>query len=146
MSDNSKPKYKQILVPVPMAEHYEVNTIRRQTGTKTVQKHKGIMNPKKVTVEEPIYEYIEEALPTGKSSDTEPDSKKTAKDVESACNALAKDGYKVISVTPILRGVYGHHTKPGIIKKGTGATGYAYGFGYSVTDSLIVLGELVGSE
>ena len=125
-----------------MAEHYETKSIRRQTGTRTVQKHKGLIKPKKVMVEEPIYEYVEESLPTGKASDTEPDSIRAGRDLEKACNALAEEGYTVISITPIMRGVYGSEKNPGSLKKGTGSTGFSYGFGYSVTESLLIVAKL----
>ena len=141
MSDQ-KPTYKHILVPVNMDEAYETRTIRRQTGTKTVQKTKGILNPEKVIKEEAVYEYVEEQLPTGEQSDTTPNSAEAGRSVEAACNQLAEDGYDVVSITPILRGIHAHQYNSGGLKKGTGTGGFGYGYGYSLTDSLLIVGKL----
>ncbi|MGM0421660.1 MAG: hypothetical protein ACQEQL_01020 [Pseudomonadota bacterium] len=141
MSD-SKPTYKHILVPVPMAEDYEIRTIRRQTGTRTVQKTKGMLKPEKITKEEPVYEFVEEQMPTGHQSDNLIDGDLTGQNVEDACNALAMDGYEVISVTPLLRGAHQHQYSAGALQKGTGPSGFGYGYGYSITDSIVVLGKL----
>lgn len=141
MSDQ-KPTYKHILVPVHMDEAYETRTIRRQTGTKTVQKTKGLLNPEKVIAEEPVYEYVEEQLPTGNLSDTEPNATEAGMNVEAACNQLADEGYDVISITPILRGMHSHQFSAGNLKKGTGASGFGYGYGYSLTDSFLIVGKL----
>jgi len=138
----SSQTYKHILVPVDMDEAYETRTIRRQTGTRTVQKTKGILNPERVTSEEPVYEYVEEQLPTGHPSDTFPNSAAAGKSVEKACNQLAEEGYEVISITPILRGVHAHEYNSGNLKKGTGHSGFGYGYGYSLTDSLLIIGKL----
>ena len=125
-----------------MDESYETRTIRRQTGTKTVQKTKGILNPERVLEEKPIYEYVEEKLPTGNPSDTNPNSVELGISVETACNDLADEGYEVISITPILRGVHAHQYSSGGLKKGTGTGGFGYGYGYSLTDSLLIVGRL----
>lgn len=125
-----------------MDEAYETRTIRRQTGTKTVQKTKGILNPERVTEERPIYEYVEEQLPTGELSDINPNSVEAAQSVEDACNTLHNDGYEVISITPILRGVHAHQYSSGGLKKGTGTGGFGFGYGYSLTDSLLIVGRL----
>jgi len=140
MTDET-PIYKHIIVPVQMDESYETRTLRRQTGTRTVQKSKGLLNPEKVTKEEPVYEYVEESLPTGQPSDTNPASAIVGEAVEAACNDLAKDGYGIISITPILRGVHGHEISQGVLKKGTGITGHSFGFGYSVTDSILIIAK-----
>ena len=124
-----------------MAEDYEVQTIRRQTGTRTVERHKGLLKPEKVLKEEAVYEYVEEPIPTGQQSDTTPNSYALGQSVEDACNELAKDGYQVMSITPILRGVHGHQLQPGTLKKGTGVTGYSFGFGYSLTDSILIVAQ-----
>jgi|AntRauTorckE6833_2_1112554.scaffolds.fasta_scaffold14410_4 hypothetical protein len=141
MSD-SKPIYKHILVPVTMAEDYEVRTIRRQTGTRMVQKTKGVLKPEKVQEEQPVYEFVEEPMPTGHQSDNLIDSDLAGQSVEDACNTLAMDGYEVISVMPLLRGEHQHQYSAGALQKGTGPSGFGYGYGYSVTDSIIVLGKL----
>ncbi len=139
---SEKPTYKHILIPVLMDEAYETRTIRRQTGTKTVQKTKGILNPERVLKEEPVYEYVEEQMPTGIASDTDPNSVEVGLNLEKACNKLAAEGYEVISITPILRGVHAHQYSQGNLKKGTGASGFGYGYGYSLTDSLLIVGRL----
>ena len=135
------PTYKHILVPVGMQEAYEVQTIRRQTGTRSVQKVKGILKPEKVVSEEPVFEFVEEEIPTGELSNTDPNSQACAYDLEEACNTLDAEGYDVISITPILRGVHGHEIRATALKKGTGEIGHSFGFGYSITDALIVMGR-----
>lgn len=134
--------YKHIIVPVPMAEAYETKTIRRQTGTRTVDRQKGLLNPKKVTVEEPVYEYVEEPLPTGRLSDCDIDNYATGQAIEEACNTLAAEGYDVISITPLLRGAHHHQFSTGAQQKGTGPGGFGYGYGYSVTDSIVIVGRI----
>lgn len=140
---SSQTPYKHILIPIEMDEAYETRTIRRQTGTRVVQKTKGILNPERVAKEEPVYEYVEEQMPTGQLSDSFPNSPAAARAVENACNQLASEGYDVISITPILRGVHVHEYNAGNLKKGTGHSGFGYGYGYSLTDSLLIVGKLI---
>ena len=56
----TKQVYKNICVYAPMAEKMEPVSHRKQVGTRKTQKIKGIISPKKVEIEEPIYEYIDD--------------------------------------------------------------------------------------
>lgn len=137
-----KPKYKHICVYAPMAEALEPVTERRQTGSRTITKTKGFINVEKIEKEEPIYEYTEEWVPTGELSDVDVDQETFGAHIEEACNQLDQDGYKVISINPVLRGIHQHQYNAGSLVKGTGTSGFGYGFGYSITSSFMIIGEL----
>ena len=124
-----------------MAEAYKTRTTRRQTGTRTVHKNKGLFNPEKVEQEEPVYEYIEEDVPTGQISDCEIDSIRFGQDIEDACNQLHDQGYNVLSITPVVRGAHQHQYSTGKQTKGTGPGAFGFGYGFSLTDSVVILGR-----
>lgn len=138
----NKPKYKQTYIEVPMVEAIETRTVRRQIGTRKVRKQRGLLKPEFVEVDQPIYDFIEEIVPTGKPSDVDPDLANFSQMVEDACNALHDEGYDVISVEPVLRGMHRHEYNSGSLQKGTGRGGWGYGYGYSLTAAFIIIGKL----
>jgi len=141
-----RPEYAQIVVAAHMAEEYRLTQRKEQVGMQTVTKMRGILKPETYEVERPVFETIEEWVPTGQPSDTEVDVDDFAKRIAIACNDLHEDGYDVVSVNPVLRGVYGHNHNAGVMEDGTGLGGWGYGFGYSITDSVIIVGKLRPDE
>lgn len=141
-----RPEYKQIVVAAHMAEEYRLTQRQEQVGMQKVTKMRGILKPETYEVEKPIYETVEEWVPTGEPSDTEVDAVDFAKRITVACNDLHDEGYDVISMQPVLRGVYGHNHNAGVMEDGTGLGGWGYGFGYSITDSMIIIGKLRPDE
>ena len=138
----TKQVYKNICVYAPMAEKMEPVSHRKQVGTRKTHKIKGILNPKKIEVEEPIYEYIEDLEPTGEASDTDIDHDAFNTEVNAACNHLDDEGYEVISINPVSRGVHTHQYSSGSQVKGSGPSGFGYGYGYSITSAFIITGKL----
>lgn len=75
-------------------------------------------------------------------SDTEINSERLAEDIEKATTGLNQDGYRVVSVTPVISGAYDRAYKCG--PEGDGGYGYGYGYGYSYTNSVIIIAEKKG--
>lgn len=141
-----RPEYTQIVVPAHMAEEYRLSQRKEQVGTQKVTKMRGILKPEAYEVERPVFETVEEWVPTGQPSDTEVDVDDFGQRIAIACNDLHEEGYDVISINPVLRGVYGHNHNAGVIEDGTGLGGWGYGFGYSITDSVVIVGKLRPDE
>ncbi len=133
----AKQKYKTVHIYASMSESYEIKRTRKKVGTEKAFKLKGFLNPTKIEIDKPIYEFVEEAIPTGASSETEINSDQLTIDVENTCNELAEQGYRVINITPILRGAHRHRLV------GTSKRGGGYGFGYSVTSGMMITAELI---
>lgn len=80
-------------------------------------------------------------------SDCKIDSERLASDLERVINLFNNDGYKIQSITPIMSGKYnykaeGISSSARIIGNTEAVSGGAsYGYGYSYTDSLIVVAE-----
>lgn len=75
-------------------------------------------------------------------SDCEVDAVKLAKDIATAIAGLNRDGYEVISITPITSGRYNYEARA--ILEGGGAWGY--GYGYSYTEGMIIVARRQKSE
>ncbi|MGO9389023.1 hypothetical protein, partial [Rhodoblastus sp.] len=69
---------------------------------------------------------------TGEYSDTNIDIAKFAKEIEDVCNKFYADGYDVVSTIDVIEGNYS-------FDDGTGEAKAAYGYGYSVTDGVVIL-------
>lgn len=138
----TKQKYKQVFVEVPMVEAVDRRTIKRQVGTRKVSKQRGFLKPEMVETEQPVYDFVEEITPTGKPSDVDPDLASFGHLVELACNELHEEGYDVISINPVLRGMHMHEYNSGSLRKGTGRAGWGYGYGYSLTAAFVIIGCL----
>ena len=81
-------------------------------------------------------------------SDCEIDNERLATDLEKVISSLNNDGYKIQSITPIISGKYDYQAE-GIsssarMMRETEAVsgGASFGYGYSYTDSLIVVAEI----
>jgi len=89
----------------------------------------------KQTVEEDIIEY----------SDSEIDGDKFSQLIDDAVKKLNNDGYRVTSITPITSGKFNHHANvvrtSNVWEDVDGAHVISYGYGYSYTEGVIILGE-----
>jgi hypothetical protein len=125
-----------------MAALYEEKKVKRQTGVRKVQKKKGIFSSAIVEVDEPIYEEVIEKVPTGKHSDTYINIDDFARRMTDACNDLHEKGYDVIKITEVIEGRYNYaYDKYGTGFNGAAPTCYSYGYGYSVTDGVVILAK-----
>ena len=127
MGEKQKPIYRTIYVTVPMGEGMDLVVNDVQTGTEKIERNKGLFSLEKEQEEIPIYEEMEELVPNGRISDVDADLDMFSRDYEDACNQLYQEGYDIISVQPILRGVHRHEYNSGYMKKGTGEGGFGFG-------------------
>ena len=75
---------------------------------------------------------------TGRESDCIIDDARLERDVASAVAALNRDGYEVVSMTPLTSG---NHRQNGSQMRPSGQiTGWGYGWSY--TDSVLIVGRL----
>ena len=73
------------------------------------------------------------------------DNQRLNADLQIAIENLNHDGYKVVQITPVLSGDFGfedHFSDPHLLGNGVTTSG-GYGYGFSYTDSLIILAEQV---
>jgi len=76
------------------------------------------------------------------------DTEKLAHDLQAAITALNLQGFKVVQVLPITSGDYhfsDHVSDPHLLGSGVTTEG-GYGYGFSYTDSLIILAESTAAE
>lgn len=120
---------KVIHIPAYFESIGKEKTIEVPTG----EKKKGFFGGEKdVTRKETKWEQ------TG-WSDSRIDSKRLAQDLSDAIDTLNKEGFEVVSVTPVTSGAYDWAYKVDTFKGvGEGGYAYGYGYGYSYTNSLIV--------
>lgn len=77
------------------------------------------------------------------------DGEKLAEDLSAAISSLEKDGYEIISITPIISGDFDYKYQSISIdstaralretEKISGSGGYGYGYGFSYTEGLLVV-------
>ena len=109
----------------------------------TGKEEKGFFGQKKI-----IYEKKKVWEKTG-YSDCLIDGELLNEDIQKAINNLNQEGYQVVSITPIQSGGYNYSYKEGNISSSKrilfdteavqGTTGYSYGYGFSYTESVIIL-------
>lgn len=139
--DETPRLFRSVVVQPKMLAIGEWKNVRKRVGTKKVKQVTGILKKEEVEVEQPVFEIEREWVQTGRVSDVQIDVEQFAEDITEACNLLDAEGYEVVNITPVIRGQYQHQHKEGNLKKGTGFTSYGLGFGYSVTDGVIILGK-----
>lgn len=139
--DETPKLFRSVVVQPKMLAIGEWKNVRKRVGTKKVKQVTGILKKEEVEVEQPVFEIEREWVQTGRVSDVQIDVEQFAEDITEACNLLDAEGYEVVNITPVIRGQYQHQHKEGNLKKGTGFTSYGLGFGYSVTDGVIILGK-----
>lgn len=133
----SKPQYITTYIRIfSMEPVYEKRETKVQVGTKKVKKKTGFFRSQIVEVEEPVYEKRVEWVPTDQTSDTHIDIKELAEEIMKACNEMHEKGYEVINILAINSGRY---QKGFVIPLNSDA---GYGFGYSITDGVIIVGKL----
>ncbi|MGS0682116.1 hypothetical protein ACVBIL_13225 [Shewanella sp. 125m-7] len=73
------------------------------------------------------------------------DSERLNNDLQLAIETLNNDGYKVVQITPVTSGDFAfrdHFSDPHFLGNGVSTEG-GYGYGFSYTDSLIILAEYI---
>ncbi len=111
----------------------------------TGETKKGLFGgEKKVTKKETRWEQ------TG-FSDTHIDGERLAEDLQTTINTLSDEGYSITHITPVISAAYdykyqaqGVTSTPRILSDGeavSGGASFGYAYGYSYTDSLIVVAE-----
>lgn len=135
--------YAYRCVRAQMLPLFEQKTVRKQVGVRTIQKKKGLFSSAIVEIEEPIFEEVVERVPTGKHSERFIDMDDLAKRITEACNDLDASGYDVIKISEIVGGWYDFK----YLANGTrgdnhcSGGGYSYGYGYSVTDGVVIIAQ-----
>lgn len=144
MSESEAPRstYRTLYVSTQMGEVHHKKKVRTQVGVHKHTRTEGLFSKKEVEVEEPIYEDVDEWVPTGQISDTFIEPLNFASSIEDACNRLADAGYEVHSILPVIRGAYNWHER-GVSSALSGVSG-GYGYGYSFTDGAVITGRLRG--
>lgn len=143
----SKPAYVSRVLWAQMRPNYVAKTSQVQVGTHQVEKRKSLFSSEKVLVDEPLYEERTEMVADGES-DTHVDGEKLAVDIESLLNELDRDGYDVLTITPLASGRYRVEKESGTgfinIPGGGGQLPWAsnYAWAYSVSDGVIVTARL----
>ncbi len=154
----ARPALVTVYAWAEMEPRHETRKVTRQIGTERVKKTKGVLFKSEVEVEKPVFETVEETILAGRS-ETRVDLDDLAKKTAALCEQLAADGYEVVSIVPIQSGRFkqdsghkwvsrsGHQGKNAPEKWGSdpgyGAT-WSWGYGYSVTDGVMVTGRTRG--
>ena len=99
----------------------------------TGEKKKGFFGGEKdVTTE------VKEWQQTG-YSDRWIDGERLANDIANAVSELNKEGFEVVTITPITSGEYNYEWAQQ--KRGYGGSGYGYGYGYSYTEGVTIVAK-----
>ncbi|KVH72540.1 hypothetical protein WJ41_12880 [Burkholderia ubonensis] len=74
-------------------------------------------------------------------SKSEIDGQRLSADIELAVQQLNRDGYEVVSITPVVSGAFDfkYEVKFGGVNHGGG--GYGYGYGYSYTEGVTIIAK-----
>jgi len=119
---------KIVHVPAYFVPLYKEKTVKVRTGETTLDargREKEVVRKEKRQVQ------------TG-WSDRVVDSERLANDLAATVERLNQQHYEVVSVTPVLSGMYHSHADWGFVYRAVG-----YGYGYSFTESLIVVARKV---
>lgn len=133
--------YAYRTVRANMTALYEEKKVKRQVGVRTIQKKKGIFSSEVVEVEEPVFEEVVERVPTGKYSDRHINIDDFARMITDACNDLDKKGYEVVKISEVIEGRYNYAWDKYGTSVNSAPTCYSYGYGYSVTDGVVIIGK-----
>lgn len=128
-----------------MATLYKEQKVKKQVGVRTIEKKKGIFSSKVIEIEEPVFKEVVEMVPTGEHSDTYINIDDFAKKITDACNDLDKNGYDVIKISEVIGGRYNYtwgNYANSHVSSGAASTCYSYGYGYSVTDGVVIIGKM----
>lgn len=75
------------------------------------------------------------------------DSERLNNDLQKAIEQLNEEGYRIMQITPVVSGLYdfsNNTTSTGVFSNAISSDG-GYGFGFSYTDSMIIVAELASS-
>ena len=76
------------------------------------------------------------------NSECKIDGERLSSDMQIAIEELNREGYEIISVTPVISGSYSYHSDAGSIGTGlNGGWGYGYGYGYSYTEGVSIIAK-----
>ena len=131
-----KPIYKTVSIKANMNPIMKKVTKTKQIGTKSVKKTKGIFKKEEYIEEMPVFEKYEDMVPTGKYSDIYIDIQEFSNRIMQVCNNLYEEGYDVINISTVINGRYKYDTE------WSTDGGAGYGFGYSVTNGVIITAKL----
>lgn len=134
-------------------KRYEYKTIRFELKAKAItteiERNEVIGKEKKSTTnffgiakesEEPIFKKTKKTVVTG-HSETEQDTKDLQDRMNIVLNKFAEEGWRVMSIQPILKGKFKKDTfrdNEGMFAREDYGAGWGYGYGYSVTDCVLV--------
>lgn len=131
---------KNIFIEAQFCDMYAEESVEVPTG----ETKKTFFGEKKITRTEKQEVY------KGKSI-CKIDGKKLSEDLEATLSKLEKEGYEILSITPVLSGNFDYAYEPlninssaRILKeteKISGSGGYGFGYGYSYTQGLIVIAK-----
>ena len=131
---------KVVLVKAHFAMEYEEVSRRVPSG----RYEKGLFSQK------PIMKTVTEQVEKGISK-SKIDSKRLASDLQDAINDLNVQGYKIRQILPVISGDYNYlYSNEGISssysmftgnEEISGGASFGLGYGYSFTDSLIIVAE-----
>jgi len=124
-------KNKVVFVKANFKPTGKVKTVKVPTG----EKKKGFFGGmKNVLVKE------EQWVQTGRS-DCEIDGEKLAEDLQTAILDFNRNGYEVLSVSPVTSAQYDFKWKEHVGGQDHGGSGYGYGYGYSYTEGMVIIGK-----
>ena len=126
-----------------MAPLVKEQKVKKQVGVRKVMKKKGLLRTEMIEVDEPVFEEVVEDVPTGTYSDTQINLEDLARRIADTCNELDQAGYDVIKISDIVRGAYNYAVDRyhSVTNSSAPDTCYSYGYGYSVTDGVIIIGK-----
>ena len=135
------PHIKTIFVKSEFEKTYREKTIRRKTG-KMKEGLFGGLKPEKIK---------EKKLVLDRVSDCKIDGSATSDSVNQVITDLVKEGFKILSITPVTSGSYKYDYRIGSISSNKrifsdtesvyGNSGYSYGYGFSYTEGVLILAE-----
>jgi hypothetical protein len=120
---------KVVYVPSKFKRTGKMVTKRVDSGERT----KGFFG------ESIVYKHIEEWEDTG-FSDCAVDGELLSKDIETSINELNKEGYEVLTITPVISG--DHRATYSTRER----TSYGYGYGYSYTSGMTIIAKKIENE
>ena len=74
-------------------------------------------------------------------SDCEIDGERLSHDIQKAIEELNRDGYEVVSVTPVTSGQYNYKYETKALQQS--GWGYGYGYGYSYTEGVSIVAKKI---
>jgi len=135
------PHIKTIFVQSEFEKIYREKTVHRETGKMKKGLFGGI-KPEKIKEKKLVLDSV---------SDCKIDGRATSDSVNQVITDLVKEGFKILSITPVTSGSYKYDYRKGSISSSPrilydtesvyGDSGYSYGYGFSYTEGVLILAE-----